>query len=252
MKVIKACSFPTSLQFLCCQALRKIVPSNMSVIEALDPPPGLKLFLENNLSWLLRRSELLDPVTSSEISRDRFTRFPSSSSSSSLSDEATTEEEGEETERQQRRPRSGEVSLHDRISRKTRERSRVTNARTCQVVPSTRSRREPVRDPDPKPSTSKVINNPEPSAPWARRSVRKMRRALKRNRPHVCPGTSSSTTDTTDRPSRPAKQAKLQQQTEEEKTESSEEKDVAETLLELSRSAPIPDEEDEEDDECHT
>ena len=58
MKVIKARSFQTSLQFLCCQVLRKLVPSEKNVIDALDLPPGLRAFLENNLSWLLRPSEL--------------------------------------------------------------------------------------------------------------------------------------------------------------------------------------------------
>ena len=58
MKVIKACSFQTSLQFLCCQALRKLIPSDQNVVDAIDLPPGLRAFLDNNLSWLLRPSEL--------------------------------------------------------------------------------------------------------------------------------------------------------------------------------------------------
>jgi hypothetical protein len=74
MKVIKACSFQTSLQFLCCQVLRKLVPSDLNVISALQFPPGLRLFLENNLSWLLRPCELSHAAPG-----------PSSSSSSSSS-----------------------------------------------------------------------------------------------------------------------------------------------------------------------
>ena len=58
MRLTKSCSFSTSLQFLCCQVLRKIVPSHLDVTEALELPPGLHAFLTNNLSWLLRPSEL--------------------------------------------------------------------------------------------------------------------------------------------------------------------------------------------------
>ena len=58
MKIIKACSFKTSLQFLCCQALRRIVPCNQDVLAAIEMPPGLRAFLANNLSWLFRPNEL--------------------------------------------------------------------------------------------------------------------------------------------------------------------------------------------------
>ncbi|CAL1546151.1 unnamed protein product [Lymnaea stagnalis] len=53
MKVISSRSFPTSLQFLCCQRLRKFVPSHLSVLDALAMPPGLRAFLANNMTWLL-------------------------------------------------------------------------------------------------------------------------------------------------------------------------------------------------------
>ena len=58
MRLIKSCSFSTSLQFLCCQVLRRIIPSHLDVTAALQLPPGLHAFLTNNLSWLLRPSEL--------------------------------------------------------------------------------------------------------------------------------------------------------------------------------------------------
>ncbi|XP_076328529.1 uncharacterized protein LOC143234788 isoform X1 [Tachypleus tridentatus] len=53
MKVIRTRSFNTSLQYLCCVALRKIVPSELGVLDVLALPPGLSGFLENNLDWLL-------------------------------------------------------------------------------------------------------------------------------------------------------------------------------------------------------
>ena len=61
MKLVKACSYSTSLQFLCCCVLRRIVPPHLDVTTALSLPPGLHDFLLNNLDWLLRPSELSDP-----------------------------------------------------------------------------------------------------------------------------------------------------------------------------------------------
>jgi len=61
MKLVKACSYSTSLQFLCCCVLRRIVPPHLDVTAALSLPPGLHDFLVNNLDWLLRPSELSDP-----------------------------------------------------------------------------------------------------------------------------------------------------------------------------------------------
>ena len=96
MKVIKACSFQTSLQFLCCQVLRKLVPSDLNVISALQLPPGLRAFLENNLSWLLRPCELSRGSASQSISTPAraVKRFWNESESSDESEtESTSEDE---------------------------------------------------------------------------------------------------------------------------------------------------------------
>ena len=69
MKLIKACSFKTSLQFLCCQTLRRSIPSNLDVFEVVRCPPGLRLFLDNNLSWLFRPSELSDSASAGKRKR---------------------------------------------------------------------------------------------------------------------------------------------------------------------------------------
>jgi len=61
MKLIKSCSYSTSLQFLCCSVLRRIIPPHLDVTSALSLPPGLHDFLVNNLGWLLRPCELGDP-----------------------------------------------------------------------------------------------------------------------------------------------------------------------------------------------
>lgn len=58
MKLIKSCSCATTLQFLCCCALRQMVPPHLDVLTALQLPPGLRDFLINNVGWLLRPSEL--------------------------------------------------------------------------------------------------------------------------------------------------------------------------------------------------
>ncbi|CAH1794817.1 unnamed protein product, partial [Owenia fusiformis] len=57
MKMIRCCSFPTSLQFMSCQVLRKHISPPLDCISALKLPPGLQLFLANNLSWLLQPHE---------------------------------------------------------------------------------------------------------------------------------------------------------------------------------------------------
>lgn len=54
MRIIRSCSFPTSLQFMCCQVLRNSVPADKDVSDAVSLAPGLRLFLSNNLDWLLR------------------------------------------------------------------------------------------------------------------------------------------------------------------------------------------------------
>lgn len=40
MKLIQAVSFSTSLQFMCCQVLRRLVPLHQDVCDALILPPG--------------------------------------------------------------------------------------------------------------------------------------------------------------------------------------------------------------------
>ncbi|RUS72422.1 hypothetical protein EGW08_019815 [Elysia chlorotica] len=64
MKVISSCSFASSLQFLCCRQLRKLVPPHLSVLDVLQMPPGLRLFLSNNLGWLLQ----VPPVPNARLS----------------------------------------------------------------------------------------------------------------------------------------------------------------------------------------
>ena len=63
MKIIRCCSFPTSLQFMCCQVLRKTIPSHLDVLSAVVLPPGLKEFLKNNVQWLLQPFPSSGPVT---------------------------------------------------------------------------------------------------------------------------------------------------------------------------------------------
>ncbi|GFQ64795.1 SPRY domain-containing SOCS box protein 3 [Trichonephila clavata] len=53
MRIVRSCSFPSSLQFLCCTKLRELIPDEKSVLKEIDLPPGLRVFLENNLDWLL-------------------------------------------------------------------------------------------------------------------------------------------------------------------------------------------------------
>lgn len=52
MRIIRSCSFPSSLQFLCCTKLRELIPDEKDVLREIDLPPGLRVFLENNLGWL--------------------------------------------------------------------------------------------------------------------------------------------------------------------------------------------------------
>lgn len=97
MRLIKACSFQTSLQFLCCQVLREIIPAHLDVMDVLKLPPGLHAFLTNNLGWLLRPNELSDPVSDSPPASGsllrkrswsrRFTFEPTEGSSSSDEEE---------------------------------------------------------------------------------------------------------------------------------------------------------------------
>ncbi|GAB1602906.1 SPRY domain-containing SOCS box protein 3 [Argonauta hians] len=65
MKVVRSQSFPTSLQFMCCQILRTHIPSHMNVLEVVDLPPGLRTFLHDKVGWLLQacRISVKDVVT---------------------------------------------------------------------------------------------------------------------------------------------------------------------------------------------
>ncbi|KAM9716486.1 SPRY domain-containing SOCS box protein 3 [Menidia menidia] len=57
MKVIRACYAPTSLTYLCCAQLRRMLPSCCpDVVEALDLPPGLRPLLQTRLGWVFSLS----------------------------------------------------------------------------------------------------------------------------------------------------------------------------------------------------
>lgn len=52
MKVIRACSAPTSLQYLCCARLRRLLPSCPDIASALELPAGLPALLRRRLGWV--------------------------------------------------------------------------------------------------------------------------------------------------------------------------------------------------------
>ncbi|XP_077595680.1 SPRY domain-containing SOCS box protein 3 [Stigmatopora nigra] len=52
MKVIRACYTPTSLQYLCCTRLRKILPTSADVPTVLELPPGLRSLLHRRFGWV--------------------------------------------------------------------------------------------------------------------------------------------------------------------------------------------------------
>ena len=82
MKVIKCRSFKTSLQFMCCQVLRTVIPRHLDVLKVIHMPPGLREFLENNMSWLLQPSpvEVATPSASYSDLHGRATKRKFSSS----------------------------------------------------------------------------------------------------------------------------------------------------------------------------
>ena len=86
------------LHFSFWQVLRRLVPPNQSVIEALALPPGLRAFLDNNLSWLLRPSELAADLRPRR-KRSRSPHSDMSESSSSDEEEGEEEEEGPPSKR---------------------------------------------------------------------------------------------------------------------------------------------------------
>lgn len=56
MKVIRACHTPTTLQYLCCGQLQKMMPPNLDVLRELDVPPGLRTVLQVQLGWVFTLS----------------------------------------------------------------------------------------------------------------------------------------------------------------------------------------------------
>lgn len=53
MKVIRSCSTPTSLLYLCCARLRQLLPDYVDTLDVLPLPPGLRQLLHNKLGWVL-------------------------------------------------------------------------------------------------------------------------------------------------------------------------------------------------------
>lgn len=53
MKVIRSCSAPTSLLYLCCARLRQLAPDSIDVLDVVPLPPGLRQLLHNKLGWVL-------------------------------------------------------------------------------------------------------------------------------------------------------------------------------------------------------
>ncbi|XP_012692573.1 SPRY domain-containing SOCS box protein 3 isoform X2 [Clupea harengus] len=53
MKVIRSCSVPTSLQYLCCARLSQLMPPSADTLGVLPLPPGLRKLLRSQLGWVL-------------------------------------------------------------------------------------------------------------------------------------------------------------------------------------------------------
>uniref|UniRef100_A0A8C2DA61 SPRY domain-containing SOCS box protein 3 n=1 Tax=Cyprinus carpio TaxID=7962 RepID=A0A8C2DA61_CYPCA len=53
MKLIRSHSAPTTLQYLCCMQLRKMLPNCADALRVLPLPPGLRLLLSKQLGWVL-------------------------------------------------------------------------------------------------------------------------------------------------------------------------------------------------------
>ncbi|XP_052452609.1 SPRY domain-containing SOCS box protein 3 [Carassius gibelio] len=53
MKLIRSHSAATTLQYLCCTQLRKMLPNCADALRELPLPPGLRLLLSNQLGWVL-------------------------------------------------------------------------------------------------------------------------------------------------------------------------------------------------------
>ncbi|XP_028842659.1 SPRY domain-containing SOCS box protein 3a [Denticeps clupeoides] len=66
MKLIRSVSTPTSLQYLCCSRLRKLLPSGTDALRVLPLPPGLRHLLHSKLGWVLSldHTQVLSPPPS--------------------------------------------------------------------------------------------------------------------------------------------------------------------------------------------
>uniref|UniRef100_A0A3B4AVM1 SPRY domain-containing SOCS box protein 3 n=1 Tax=Periophthalmus magnuspinnatus TaxID=409849 RepID=A0A3B4AVM1_9GOBI len=72
MKVIRSCSAPTSLLYLCCARLRQLLPDSVDTLDVLPLPPGLRHLLHNKLGWVLslRSGSLEETLDEPEQSPD--------------------------------------------------------------------------------------------------------------------------------------------------------------------------------------
>ncbi len=55
-KIIKTGYAESNLEYLCCKALRELVPSPLDVLEVIPMPPGLKEYLSYRFGWLLSQT----------------------------------------------------------------------------------------------------------------------------------------------------------------------------------------------------
>ncbi|XP_028844630.1 SPRY domain-containing SOCS box protein 3-like isoform X2 [Denticeps clupeoides] len=62
MKVIRSCSVPTSLLYLCSLRLRQLLPDCTDVLTALALPPGLRMLLHVRLGWVLSLDSTAEAV----------------------------------------------------------------------------------------------------------------------------------------------------------------------------------------------
>uniref|UniRef100_A0A8D3ACE3 SPRY domain-containing SOCS box protein 3 n=1 Tax=Scophthalmus maximus TaxID=52904 RepID=A0A8D3ACE3_SCOMX len=77
MKVIRSCSAPTSLLYLCCARLRQLLPECIDTLDVLPLPPGLRQLLHNKLGWVLSLNNGATEETPDEP--ERPSRLPSDS-----------------------------------------------------------------------------------------------------------------------------------------------------------------------------
>lgn len=86
MKVIRSVSAPTSLQYLCCWRLRKLLPSGADALRVLPLPPGLRHLLHSKLGWVLS-------LDHSHMHTNSNTHTPAGPSSGSESDGCASDPE---------------------------------------------------------------------------------------------------------------------------------------------------------------